>query len=79
MSMIHQQQRIRVEGFADSMVHLKIAVLQLKTGAVHLAIEGIEPTIQNLVDIRQLLDQVMKRIDDQLPQLVQHGVEEIMR
>ena len=69
------QQRIRVEGFADSLVHLKIAVLQLRTGEVHLAIEGVEPTIQNLVDIRQLLDQVVKKIDRQLPQLVQDGVE----
>ena len=69
------QQRIRVEGFADSMVHLKIAVLQLRTGQVHLAIEGVEPTIQNLVDIRQLLDQVVKKIDRQLPQLVQEDVE----
>jgi hypothetical protein len=73
------QQRIRVEGFADSQVHLKIAVLQLNTGQVHLAIEGVEPTIQNLVDIRQLLDQVTKKIDDQLPQLVSQGVKELTR
>jgi len=74
-----RQQRIKVEGFSDSIVHLKIAVLQLKTGQVHLAIEGVEPTIQNLVDIRQLLDQVMRKIDDQLPQLVQQGVTEMVR
>jgi hypothetical protein len=73
------QQRIIVEGFSDSMVHLKIAVLQLKTGQVHLAIEGVEPTIQNLVDIRQLLDQVIKKIDRQLPELVQHGVDDLLR
>jgi hypothetical protein len=73
------QQRIRVEGFAESTVNLKIAVLQLRTGQVHLAIEGVEPTIENLVTIRQLLDQVVKRIDDQLPQLVQAGVQELVR
>jgi len=73
------QQRIRVEGFSDSQVHLKIAVLQLVTGQVHLAIEGVEPTMQNLVEIRQLLDQVTKKIDDQLPQMVQRGVEELVR
>lgn len=72
------QQRIRVEGFSDSQVHLKVAVLQLKTGQVHFAIEGVEPTVQNLVDIRQLLDQIVKRIDDQLPQLVQAGVTEML-
>jgi len=73
------QQRIKVEGFSDSQVNLKIAVLQLKTGAVHLAIEGVEPTIDNLVQIRQLLDQVVKKIDDQLPQLVQQNVAEMVR
>ena len=54
-------------------------MLQLKTGAVHLAIEGVEPTIDNLVQIRQLLDQVVKKIDDQLPQLVQQNVTEMLR
>ena len=73
------QQRITVEGFSDSQVNLKIAVLQLKTGAVHLAIEGVEPTIDHLVQIRQLLDQVVTRIDDQLPQLVQQNVAEMVR
>lgn len=73
------QQRIRVEGFSDSQVNLKIAVLQLNTGAVHLAIEGVESTIDNLVQIRQLLDEVTKRIDAQLPQLVQENVAEMVR
>lgn len=70
------QQRIRVEGYSDSDVYYKVAMLQLKSGMTHLAIEGIEPTIQNLVMIRQLLDQVVKKIDEQLPQLVQAGVQE---
>lgn len=70
------QQRIRVEGFSDSSVHYKVAVLQLVTGQTHLAIEGIEPTIENLVAVRQLLDQIVRKIDEQLPQLVQAGVQE---
>jgi hypothetical protein len=73
------QQRIKIEGFSDSDVYYKVGVVQLKSGRTHLAIEGIDPTIQNLVTIRQLLDQVVKKIDEQLPQLVQAGVQEMNR
>jgi len=79
MGSVHAQRRIKVEGFFPSDVNVVVAILQLKTGAIHLAIEGVEPTIQNLVEIRQMLDQVMMKIDAQLPQLVQQGVNEMVR
>lgn len=74
-----QQRRIKVEGFADSDIHVVIAVIQRPTGHVHMVIEGVDPTIQNLVDVRQLLDQMVKEIDAKLPQLVQQGVKELTR
>jgi hypothetical protein len=77
--MVHPQQRVRVEGFADSDVHVKIAVVQLKTGSVHLVVEGVESTIQNLIDVRQLLDQMVKEIDAKLPSLVNESVKEMQR
>ena len=75
--LITEQQRIKVEGFSSSDVHLAVAVLQLRTGQVHLAIEGMEPTIAHLVEIRQLLDEVTAKIDAALPRLVQRGVQEM--
>jgi len=73
------QRRVKVEGFALSDVHVTIAVVQLKTGSVHLVVEGIEPTVQSLVDVRQLLDQMVKEIDAKLPQLVNESVKELQR
>lgn len=74
-----EQRRIKIEGWPDSDVNLKIAVIQSKTGAVHLAIEGVEPTMQNLVQIRMLLDEVCKKIDTLLPKLLNDSVKEINR
>lgn len=69
-----EQRRIKVEGWSDSDIHMKVVVLQAKTGEVHLAIEGIEPSVQNLAQIRMLLDEVCKKIDGLLPQLVTNAV-----
>ena len=72
-----EQQRVRVDGWSDSDIHLKVAVIQTRSGQIHMAIEGVEPSIQNLVNIRQLLDQVCKKIDEQLPQMVTQSVVEM--
>ena len=74
-----EQRRIKVDGYSPSDIHLTIAVIQTKTGAIHLAMEGVDPTIQNLVQIRQLLDEVCKKIDTHLPKLVQDSVKEMTR
>ncbi len=72
-----EQRRVKVDGFAPSDTHATIAVIQLKTGEVHMVIEGIAPTVQSLVDVRQLLDGMVKEIDRKLPQLVQDSVKEM--
>lgn len=69
------QQRIRVEGFSDSDTNLKVAIIQLKTGQVFMKIEGCDPSIENLVHIRQMMDSMVKEIDKKLPQLVIAEVE----
>lgn len=71
------QRRVKVEGFEFSSINCVIAIVQLRTGQVHMVIEGVEPTIQNLVDIRQLLDQMVKEIDAKLRQMVQASVTEM--
>ena len=74
-----EQRRIKVEGWNPSDIHLTIAIIQTRTGQIHFEIEGCEPTIQNLVSIRQLLDQVCKKIDDLLPKFVQDSVKEQLK
>ena len=71
------QRRVKVEGFEFSSIHCTVAVVQLQTGKVYMVVDGVEPTVQNLVDIRQLLDQMVKEIDGKLPQMVQQSVKEM--
>lgn len=71
-----EQRRIRVDGFPDSDVNLIVAVIQRKDGRVALVPQGVEPTLQNLVDIRQLLDLMVKELDAKFPQMVQASVKE---
>jgi hypothetical protein len=73
----NEQRRIKVDGFCDSDVHVAVTVVQLKTGAVHMAIQGVEPTLPNLVDIRQMLDQMVKELDAKFPQMVNASVKEM--
>jgi hypothetical protein len=75
----NEQRRIHVDGFADSDVHLVVSVVQLRTGAVHMAIQGVEPTLQNLVAIRQLLDEMVKELDAKFPKMVKDNVAEMQR
>jgi hypothetical protein len=75
----NEQRRIHVDGFCDSDVHVAVTVVQLKTGAVHMAVQGVEPTLQNLVDIRQLLDGMVKELDAKFPQMVNDNVKEMQR
>jgi hypothetical protein len=74
-----EQRRIKVEGWNPSDIHLTIAIIQTCTGQIHFEIEGCEPTIPNLVAIRQLLDQVCKKIDDLLPKFVQDEVKQKLK
>jgi hypothetical protein len=72
-----EQRRIKVEGWSGSDINVVVAVIQSRTGQIHLAIEGVEPTIPNLVNIRQMLDAVVQKIDEHLPKLVQDSVAEM--
>lgn len=74
-----EQRRIKVEGWNPSDIHLTVAIIQTRTGQIHFEIEGCEPTIQNLVSIRQLLDEVCKKIDDLLPKFVQDEVKQKLK
>lgn len=69
-----QQRRIKVDGYHHSDVHFYVALCVLKTGGVGMVIDGIEPTVQNLADIRNLLDGMVKEIDQKLPALVLESV-----
>jgi len=69
-----QQRRIKVDGFHHSDVHFYVALCVLKTGGLGMVIDGIEPTLQHLADIRTLLDGMVKEIDRTLPQLVVAGL-----
>ena len=73
------QRRIRVEGWADSDVNLIVAVMQQRDGKVGMAVQGVEPTLGNLVDIRQLLDLMVKELDAKFPQIVAQSVKEMNR
>jgi hypothetical protein len=39
-----------------------------------MAIEGCEPSVQNLVKVRELIDGMLKEIDRKLPAMVQADV-----
>lgn len=73
------QRRIRVDGWADSDVNLIVAVMQQRDGRVGMAVQGVEPTIEHLVQIRQLLDLMVKELDAKFPQMVQESVKEMQR
>lgn len=69
-----QQRRIKVDGYHHSDVHFYVALCVLNAGGVGMVIDGIEPTLQNLSDIRNLLDGMVKEIDRKLPALVLESV-----
>lgn len=72
-----KQRRVRVDGFSDSDVNVKVAIVQLRTGQVFLAVDGVEPTLQNLVEIRQLMDAMVKELDNRFPRMVRNSVREM--
>ncbi len=74
-----RQHRIKIDGFFASDVHMVVAVVVLRTGATQMVVEGVDPTIENLVGIRQLLDEMVKEIDRKLPVLVQQGADRLNR
>jgi ABC-type uncharacterized transport system permease subunit len=74
-----EQHRIKVEGWSASNINIVVAVIQSRTGQIHLAIEGVEPTIPNLINVRQMLDEVIKKIDEQLPTIVQESVTKMLK
>lgn len=74
-----EQRRIRVEGFADSDVNLIVAVIQRRDGQIGMAVQGVEPTLENLVQVRQLLDMMVRELDMKFPQMVQQMVREMQR
>jgi hypothetical protein len=76
---VKEQRRIRVEGFADSDVNLIVAVIQRRDGQIGMAVQGAEPSLENLVQIRQLLDLMVRELDAKFPQMVQQSVKEMQR
>jgi hypothetical protein len=76
MAVMKEQRRIHVDGFHDSDCHLIVAVIQRKDGQVGMAVEGCEPTLQNLVQVRQLLDTMVKELDAKFPQMVTDSLKE---
>lgn len=76
---VKEQRRIRVEGWADSDVNLIVAIVQQRDGKIGMAVQGIEPSLENLVEIRQLLDLMVKELDAKFPLMVQQSVKEMTR
>jgi hypothetical protein len=76
---VREQRRIKVEGFADSDLNLVVAVMQLRDGQIGMAVQGVEPSLENLVQIRQLLDLMVRELDAKFPQMVQQSVKEMQR
>ena len=58
--------RIHVDGYHHSDYHLAVAVMQFDTGQIGLAVDGVEPTFENLVKIHQLLCVVSNELDNKI-------------
>ena len=75
---VKEQRRIRVEGWADSDVNLIVAIVQQRDGKIGMAVQGVDPSLENLVQIRQLMDCMVKELDAKFPQMVLESIKKEM-
>lgn len=72
------QRAIKVDGFDDSDVYFKIAVVVLKTGELKMVVEGLDQSLQNLAYVRGIFASMARDIDKKLPIFMQESVNEMV-
>lgn len=78
MAGLSAQRRIKVDGFDDSDVYFKVAIVVLKTGELKMIVEGLEQSLQHLADIRQMFASMARDIDRKLPEFMRETVHELV-
>ena len=60
--------RIHVDGYHDSDYTLAVAMLQFPDGQVGLAVDGCEPSFENLIEVHRLLTIMVNKVDERIQQ-----------
>ena len=63
---IAAQRRITIAGVNDSECVLTVAMFQLQNGQVGMAVDGVEASFQNLIQVHALLTTVTAEVDRRL-------------
>lgn len=63
---IASSRRVKIAGVSDSDCVLAIGLFQLQNGQVGMAVDGVEPTFQELVRVHALMTAVLTEMDHRL-------------